>query len=126
MMDLLLLLGYVLFVPFFFNKAPRPMEGLNEFFPMLQAVLIVLGMFVVILEAVVSLLSEVGGMLLAGAAGPPPLPGGALAPQRPQAGSLPVVICPHCRRNVVNDGTMSGQVVACPHCTGQFRMPAPV
>lgn len=33
------------------------------------------------------------------------------------------VACPHCRQQVGNDGSLSGQVVACPHCRGQFTMP---
>ncbi len=34
-----------------------------------------------------------------------------------------LVICPHCRGQMVNDGTLNGQIVACPHCHGQFQMP---
>lgn len=33
------------------------------------------------------------------------------------------VLCPHCRSNVANDGSLAGQVVMCPHCRGQFQMP---
>jgi uncharacterized protein YbaR (Trm112 family) len=34
-----------------------------------------------------------------------------------------LVACPHCRQQVGNDGSLSGQVVSCPHCRGQFTMP---
>ena len=34
-----------------------------------------------------------------------------------------LVLCPHCNKNVTNDGSLSGRTVQCPHCPGQFQMP---
>lgn len=38
---------------------------------------------------------------------------------------MPTVACPACRREILDDGSLAGQLVQCPHCSTQMRMPAP-
>lgn len=33
--------------------------------------------------------------------------------------------CPHCRKEVVADPRLAGDVVSCPHCQGRMTMPPP-
>ena len=57
---------------------------------------------------------------------PPARPPAIPAQKPPAIPSAPEtqLACPHCQSPIVNDGSMSGQVVACPSCDGQLQMPA--
>jgi len=40
--------------------------------------------------------------------------------------SMNHVQCPHCQHALINDGRLTGQLVACPQCQGQLHMPESV